>query len=420
VVCKLKSLKLVVAGKSYPEITPDSKKVVLEVISGYKSTLKNVDANNIFEAGPCSNHENKVFDVRFKGKKGAPTSTNLNFDLVSIPFYKIFDNGVLFPWNAKTNIFTIKCGTCGASLAQEIKVYPDVAIAIDVPLEFSKSEAETRKLSNSGQSQWQISQKSQEFNIQASYKEDGTLITVSKNIAEKFKQFKELVKVTDLVFQKVQEAFDKTIEVKIIYPSGKLHADFSFKEYGNGFQVAPNWSFTVGLNPLIGGQGTLNLDEAILKLCTGPIGQFYTKIKSAIQKSGADVGLKQEAGRDYVKSGTGITGKVEIDLKSSASFKVKIIISVGASGQAGVKTGFTGEATLFSAHSSLNLELAVKFLGVKYYYEVKEVGNSERKVKRKKGAENSSSETGGATLVSKEGDIWIPENPVLYNKIFSL
>jgi hypothetical protein len=184
---------------------------------------------------------------------------------------------------------------------------------------------------------------------------------------------------------------------------------------------------------------TVNLDEVALKLCTGPIGQFYSRIKRTLEKyqdgpvaaaialqligTGSvivETGIKHIAGQENSKTGAGTTGKFELDLKCSASINITVIVSVSASAQAGVKTGFTAEAFINTGNGRIDIEFSASFLGVKYYYDVKVNGAIAKKTKGKKGSGTSAGGGGSASLISGEKDIYVPNDPVFFKHIFTI
>jgi len=422
-VCNHSGLLISIKNKTYS--LPDYKTNQLKIVGGYQKTAVDIKCNAVGVVGPCKSHQLKVFDCSaFKDDLlSSPTNSLLSFKAKSVPFYKIFDNGTLFPWDAKKSVYKVAANTCGQKASKEIVVYPDVEIEIDIPFEMSEEVEEKKNYSQTGQSAWKNSEEKEELKLSASYKEDGSELKVSADIQRKFKEVKELIKLGKRITSTVQKAFDESIKVETKLPSGKIHLDFAWKEFGN-FDVDSQWSAIVQLTPLCGVSYTVELDEIVLKAMSGPVGILYTKVKKALEKykttvcfqfiaSGEinlDMGLKKDVGKEAVKSGAGLSGKIELQLKGAGSFKIQKIIYAEAAAEGGAKSSIKGQSFIYAGNSCINMDLKVEFTGVKFYFEVKITGASERKSKNKK-QEDTVSQKNEYTLASYEYVVGAPEEP---------
>ncbi len=389
--CDFTNVKIVKGGIS-KVITENGP--TLKVVSGYNKNVKKIQCSIVGIQGPCPDHNNKTFDS-LDGKQSSNTS--LDFDIHSVPFYKIFDNEVVFPWNAKTSSYNVSVNCCDKKIQQKLEVYPDVKIELDIPLEFAASKETEKETTRSGKNMHVYTTPKEEYTIEAKYSEDGHEWKISPSVKEKFKKLKELRDITERSLKALRDALDESIKFEVLYPAGKIHLDFEWKEKKTPFEVGSEWHAQCSLDPLIGATLTLELDELALKLYSGPIGNVYSKIKAFLANRKIeikfelvikgtikiDAGLKKEIDQgDGVKSGAGITGKIEADLKASAELKTQIIISIDATAQAGIKTGIEASGGLYSESEALDLELNFKFLGIKYYWSYQVSGGIKRKSKK--------------------------------------
>jgi hypothetical protein len=405
-VCKFSQLSIT-AEKTTKVISVQEVLPPLQVVSGYKNETKEIHCKIVDLVGPCPKHTKKTFDLAgFKQK----SNNELVFKTASIPFYKIFSNGVLFPWNARTSEYTINANTCGGSISQKLVVYPDVKMSIDIPVSFAKKKIGKKKdiegvnSETSQQTNFQLKTKSNEgeIKVNAKYEEDGNPFEISPSINRSFDKILTLVELGDKAFSTLQKALDETIEIEFQRPAGSIHLDFEWKELEGQFVVDSSWTVTINLNPLFGVKVTINLDEAILLLCTGPIGKFYAEIKRLLEKVnvkielvleitgtiGIEVGLKKEVlKKAEEKTGGGVTGKIEVDLRASASFEVHVIITLKGSAEAGIKTGLEGNAGFYKSGENLQMDFALIFPGVMFYCNIKFSGGPQKKKKTEPGGE---------------------------------
>lgn len=382
--------------KTYsPYNLPNDAPDVLKIISGFNENATEVKCSISGLNSPCEQHKTKVFDIAFKQDLIAGAADNqIKFKARSIPFYKIFENGILFPWDAKTAQYKIVANTCGQKAIKEIIVYPDVKIELEVPFEFSKIKEKSKKYSQTGKSVWNKEQSSKELKITASYKEDGHEWKVSADINRKFEELKALIRLGEQVRSVIQKAFDESIKIETILPSGKLHLDFCFAKV-ESYNVDSEWNALIQLSPLIGGNLTIALDEIALKAMTGPVGAVYSNIKKYLENHnveikfefcatgeiGLDCGLKKKAGSKPIQSGAGLTGKIEFQLRGAGNYQFQKIIRAEGAAEAGVKCDIKGSSFLYSANNKLNLETKVEFSGVVFYCELRITGEITRKGK---------------------------------------
>jgi hypothetical protein len=407
--CSLTSLTIS-SGKKSTSLSPGKSYPALEIVGGYKKNKKTVSCS-LALAGPCANHNNKTFDVLNNKQK---SNTDLSIITESTPFYKIFDTGIIFPWNAIKTQYTINANTCGNSISGTLLVYPDIDISIDIPVSFSDSEQITQKITNSEKNAHVYTQETSALKLKAKYKEDGAEWKISPSIEEKFKKVKDLKKIADNAFGTLQKAFDETIKIKFEYPKGSIHFDYKYKEKESPFKVGSEWHAQFNIDPLIGATVTIQLDELLLNPLS-PVGKLYIKIKDALKhlhigvklefivsgKLAIDSGLSKEIGSDTedgIKGGAGITGKIEADLKASGELKVQIlIVAIEASAEAGAKTGIEASGGIYQNSDNLGLDLKFKFLGVTFYYEYKVSGSYQRNP-------GKNVDTTKANLEGSEGD----------------
>lgn len=380
--CKLNSLSLK-CGEDVINLTTDSKgNKPLEIISGFNSNKKTIECT-LNLVGPCSNHNNKTFDVLSVKQS---SNSKLDLPISSVPFYKIFDNGVIFPWEAKTNTYKISAGTCEGNISREVIVYPDIELALDFPIEFETSKEITQRMTNSGKNVHQYEQTSKKAEVKASYKEDGTVWRISSSINQNLDKIKNFKKTTDDVLTTLQKAFDETIKFNFPNPSGQVHFDFKYAKKNEPFQVDSEWSAQIEVKNLFAANATVQLDELLLAGYTGTLSKIYTKIKKALPKNNAltietkfelivlgainlFAGINKKIGKNTTeKNGGGITGKVEADLKASGQLKIVVIISV--TGEAGAKTGVTASGALNHNQSDIGVDLELNFLGITFYYQL--------------------------------------------------
>jgi hypothetical protein len=230
--CNINSITFTV-DKIKLDCLPSDKSDVLEIVGGYDKNVKELKSK-LNLVGPCFRHTKKTFDTR---ESKQTNNTDLNFNIPSTPYYKIFDNGIFFPWNAKTKEYIINANTCGVNISKTIVVYPDIEILIDIPISFSDSNKETQKLTKNKKNAQLFSEKTSESNITAKYKEDGVEFAISSSIQKKFKKIKDYQKIAENVFGTLQKAFDESIKIKFDYPVGKIHFDYKYKNRNQPFKV---------------------------------------------------------------------------------------------------------------------------------------------------------------------------------------
>ena len=414
--CDIISLNLTV-DKDIIIIDNNGSSEVLEVLGGFDRSKKIINSR-LSLIGPCIKHNKKTFDVK---NYKQTNDTELNFEIPSIPFYKNFDKGELFPSNIKKAEYIINTNSCGVKISRNIIVYPDIEITIDVPVSFSESKEITQKITNSKKNAHIYNDKTSELKLEAKYKEDGHEWTISPSIQDKFKNIKDFKKIADNAFGALQLAFDKTIEIKFEYPRGLIHFDYKYKNKASPFKVGYEWHAQFNLDPLIGASANIQLDELFLKTCTGPIGALYAKIKQALSHLNIEVklelivtgilkidsGLKKEISNDTekgIQGGAGITGKIEADLKASGELKIQlIIIAIEVSAEAGAKTGIEASGGIYQNSKNLGLDLTLKFLGVTFYFEFKGSGGIQSRPKNTKDIKDKPLD------VSKENEITVGE-----------
>jgi hypothetical protein len=364
----------------------------LQLVSGYDQGKQNVTVELLGLAGPCGAHKNKTIDVKFFKQS---SSAKLDFDAESVPFYRIFDNGTLFPWKARKAYYNINTHTCDNGIGIGLYTFPDISMSLDIPLSFGqvKGYHDAGDKKNDYQSIEERT-KDKDLSIKASYTEDGHKWEVSTNIQKKFNKVTNIATVGENALKKLRDAFGGAIDVDFIFPKGDIHLDFSYKQFETAdFRADYEYHVNVSLNPLVGAKATFHIDELALHAMTGPGGTFYSKLKRQLEDHGikfgldliitgqliVEISLKKEIAQEQEKSfGAGLTGKIEADLKAHASVEVGFIITIAASAEAGVKSGIQGTVELYRS-SDVYLVLTPKFLGIIFYYQVSvEAGTKEQ------------------------------------------
>jgi hypothetical protein len=387
--CKINSLTVKSGKISKTYTIDDENEDPLEIIGGFENEIKTLEFT-LDLIGPCSKHNNKTFPRKFKQE----SNQKLFVKAESHPFYKILDRGTIFPDEKSLMEYDVKASTCSGIISKKIYVYPDVDISIDIPVEWeSKKEITNDGLTNTEKHVHESSKKTDNLSIKAIYKEDGKTFEISPKIENAFKKVKNFKKVTDSIVTKLQEMFGKEIKFEILYPVGKIHWDFKYKEKKEPFSVGSEWHLQFNIDPFIGASVTVQVDEALVKLIAAASSSvsagsglllvpLYQKMKSALPDNiefkieiiltgtvKVDGGLSKEIDSktyDGTKGGAGVTGKIELDLKASGKLKILFIISV--EGEAGIKSGFEGGGGVYQNSKNLGLDYSLKFLGIKTYW----------------------------------------------------
>ena len=270
-------------------ITEKNTEPIIEILAGHSKPTKMICETNI-EAGPCSDHQNKIFDLypqfNIDGKKVITTKTNqkLEFDayckpidisVFSIP--SIIKN--IWPYNAKTENYQVRTSSHqGESLSAEIIVRPNLkwkasaSIGLNENLKLKKNPKSSEEtLKRDTGVELKLSYTYQEVEIEAGSK--------FKEIIENLLNFIENVgKLTSYVLEKAGN-----ISYEYQYPTLNFEGNWGWEEIESNYKCAYFYSITGGFSPLLGISATSDMIDVIVSKCTA-VGAVIIEIKKRIEK----------------------------------------------------------------------------------------------------------------------------------------
>ncbi len=101
--CDIGGINVTIGKES--KVIAKSEPIPLEIVAGYKKSVKEIKCVTNGLNGPCSQHDGKIYDPNFDPE--SKSNSDLTFKAKSKPFYKVFHNKTIFPWKAKTNEYYI-------------------------------------------------------------------------------------------------------------------------------------------------------------------------------------------------------------------------------------------------------------------------------------------------------------------------
>jgi len=375
---------------------------IIGIVAGYNEKIKKIKFKILDLFGPCERHKKHTFDVSGIIQKN---NEEIALNVGSIPFYKIFNTGVIFPWKAKKNTYVINTRTCGNSFSPIIVVYPDVKINIKIPINVGTKKEITTKHNKDSNFTRSYAETTEEREFTLEYIEDGKKTNFGGDFVKKYAKVKKGIRTTSKLAKGLADIFDDKIKVDISLPQGNINLDYKWQVHPvKPLTVDSVWHAEFKIDPLFGVELTMTYnDEALAKLA-GPMNLIYKGIKKLLAMARIKLELKFQlsikgsisvnAGlsKDIydtapVKAGAGVTGKVEATIKVIASVNIQVIISVEASAEAGVKTGIFSNGGLYLDYNN-NLDFIIKttFLGIIAYYNIKVNGgfkSSKRAIKKR-------------------------------------